>query len=176
MKYDDKIVVKDTSSVFKKIISLAMIVFFSSLSFHPLSLFNLPKLIIGFDIIVLYFWSLYLPNLFTLRHAFVLGIISDVMNNLPLGVNALIYILFREFIISNSNLLVNKPLSFNWGGFAIFFLLTMVSKWLVLAVIYNKIFYSNLLIVQWLATVIIYPFVYFLFRKLTILLSRNENA
>ena len=96
MKYENKGGSKRTFSFLNSVLRVFIIILFCFFSFYPLPLFNLTKFIIAFDAIIIFFLSLYLPNLFTIRYAFVIGIVSDILSTSPLGMNALIYILFRE--------------------------------------------------------------------------------
>jgi rod shape-determining protein MreD len=176
MKYENKGGVKRTFSFLNNILRMFVIILFCFLSFYPLPLFNLTKFIIAFDAIMIFFLSLYLPSLFTIRYAFVIGIISDILSTAPLGMNALIYILFREFLISHYNFFLNKPISFIWGGFLIFLFLFLLSKWIILMILYKKIFYTNLIIIQWLITGIIYPLMHVWLRKISLVFGWSENA
>ena len=60
------------------------------------------------SLILIYFWVLFLPEIYPLWFLFVIGIIEDSLTGIPLGISSFSNILFRFMIISQKRFIVKE--------------------------------------------------------------------
>ena len=63
---------------------------------------------------VVYFWSLYRPDLFGPVATFASGIVYDALAGLPLGLSALVLLLARQFVVAQRRFFVARSFLVVW--------------------------------------------------------------
>ena len=69
------------------------------------------------DLCVVYFWSLYRPDLFTPSAAFVAGLIYDALAGLPLGLTSLALLLVRSLMVTQQRFFLARSFPVIWFCF-----------------------------------------------------------
>ena len=85
--------------------------------------------------VCVYFWMIHRPDLFNLVSVYLLGVVDDVISNVPFGTNILTLLVLYVLISNLSRFLNGKPFIITWYGFAIISLVVFLTKWLGLSVI-----------------------------------------
>ena len=96
----------------------------------------------------IYFWQSQRPDIFNIFSAFILGIIADVCEGTPLGINVLSFLLL--YIISTQfSLRFNiQKFSYSWLLFGAAILITLFFKMLMSSIMYRHFVPINLLIIE----------------------------
>ncbi len=129
------------------------------LSYVPLDflLFNNIRPAIG--VICVYFWMIHRPDLFNLLSVYFLGLIDDIISNVPCGTNIFIFLILYVILSNVLRFLNAKPFIVTWYGFAIVALVAFWMKWLTLSVYYGQFLPFFIVCFSYLVTVATYPFV-----------------
>jgi len=129
------------------------------LSYVPLDflLFNNIRPAIG--VICVYFWMIHRPDLFNLLSVYFLGLIDDIISNVPCGTNIFILLILYVILSNVLRFLSAKPFIVTWYGFAIIALLAFWMKWFTLSIYYGQFLPFFIVCFSYLVTVAAYPFV-----------------
>jgi rod shape-determining protein MreD len=97
----------------------------------PLSLiFKAP-----FFLMALYYWTIFRPSLLPVWLVFLIGLLLDILSGLPLGLNAIIFIVCRIVILDQRRFLMSQSFFMNWLGFSILNSAYQVSQWLLFSLL-----------------------------------------
>lgn len=118
-----------------------------------------------FDLLFLYFWCVYRPQLMPLWFVFVLGIIQDAVYgtftdsnlNIIMGTTSFILILYRTSTISQQKVLIKERFIMVWLGFLVLSLAAVFLEWLLFMIFSGQFYWSHKLLIQWAITVLLYP-------------------
>lgn len=80
-------------------------------------------------LIAIFYWSIYRPTLTPNWLVFLLGLIVDALNNMPLGLNALIYVLVNWIISDQRRVFVGQPFFVVMLGFAFVLAASHLMRW-----------------------------------------------
>ena len=125
-----------------------------------------------FEVMIIYYFAVYQNNIFGSWILFLLGIWSDALNGLPIGITSLIYlIVVKLFNFIRQKQAIKENFASILQEFAIFISIILLLKWMLLS-IYNKNFYNITsyiiqIIVSCIAYVLIHKICDFLFKKLS---------
>lgn len=104
-----------------------------------------------------FFWTLHRPDVFNLFSVYFLGFVVDIITAAPFGSNIFSF-LVMYLLVSNLAAYFNaKPFVVTWYGFALFCLITMLARWLLVSVYYSQFLPLPLLMFSVLATIACYP-------------------
>lgn len=132
------------------------------LSSAPYKIENSSLLMPSIVLAVIYYWSLYRPDLLPYVSLLLLGLLQDIIEVSNLGLNAVMFIFFRLLIRSQRRYLINKAFIMVWAGFI--FCLGII---LTLPFILNIYNYSiAILISQWLVSIFVYVPIHWLLSRL----------
>lgn len=79
------------------------------------------------------YWAIYRPDLFRPSLAFALGLIHDILNLLPFGLSAFIFVGIYQLAFSQRRLFVRQYFFMLWAGFAVMALLASAANWVGLS-------------------------------------------
>lgn len=133
--------------------------------------FNSGNLIYVFpalDSIIIFFWTIANPNIFNQCILIILGIYYDIITGLPLGFNALIYLVFYNILLNLRKYFVYTSFYVSWIGFAVFSGCFLISKYLLTIVYYRDFFIATYLPMQWLVLFLLYPSIHAIFNKIKV--------
>lgn len=106
---------------------------------------------------VVYFWSLYRPDLFTPSAAFVTGLIYDGLTGLPLGVTSLMLLLVRSLMVTQQRFFIARAFPVIWACFLVLAPIALLARWLVVSLWWGHLFALPPLAVELALTVMLYP-------------------
>lgn len=144
--------------------------FFTTLLFLLLSVFVWPipfwgSIAPSLGLIAVYYWSIYRPDLFTPLAVFCLGLLSDALHLLPVGLSACIFLLVYQLARSQRRFFAGQVFFMLWTGFAITACLAVFSTWAILSIYDGQLVPLLPVAAQYALTVAIYPLVaWFLIR------------
>ncbi len=96
---------------------------------YPLTLlFGVP-----FTLIALYYWCIYRPSLIPPWLAFSAGLCLDLLSGFPLGLNALLYMLVRMFLVNQGRFLTGQGFMVTWIGFVSLNIALHLTQWAVMS-------------------------------------------
>src|SRR5581483_8432401 len=70
-------------------------------------------------LIAVYYWAVHRPDLFRPYMAFLIGILNDVLHDLPLGLSALIFVGMHQLVYSQRRFFAGHSFFMMWWGFAL---------------------------------------------------------
>lgn len=110
-------------------------------------------------LICVFFWVLNRPDVFNLFSVYFLGLIVDIITSAPFGSNVFSFLVMYLLVSNLATYFNAKPFVVSWYGFALFCLITMFGRWLLVSVYYSHFLPLTLLVFSLLSTIIIYPVV-----------------
>lgn len=130
---------------------------------------NFPPHILAISI---YYWTIFHPASMPYWFLFLLGLLSDSLLAMPLGMTSLILILFRLLVLSQQHSLVKESFLGIWAGFAICVVLMQSLQWLLTSFYSQDLLPIGPLAMQWVFTIGLYPLAHILFNMLYAYLPR----
>ena len=115
---------------------------------------------------VVYFWSLYRPDLFSAPAAFATGIIHDALAGLPLGATALILLLVRQLVVVQQRFFVARSFLVVWCCFALLAPAVEIARWLLISLWWGRFFDLTPVVLSLLLTMALYPLASLLLTKM----------
>jgi rod shape-determining protein MreD len=80
---------------------------------------------------VVYFWSIYRPDLFTASAAFLIGLAYDALAGLPLGLSSLALLLMRHLVVSQQRFFLARSFPVVWFCLALLAPAVIGVRWLL---------------------------------------------
>ena len=106
-----------------------------------------------------YFWMIHRPDIFNLLSVYFLGLVDDIISNVPFGTNIFTLLVLYLLISNLSRFLSGKPFIITWYGFAIISLVVFFTKWLILSIYYAQFLPFSIVSFSFMFTVAAYPFI-----------------
>jgi rod shape-determining protein MreD len=106
---------------------------------------------------VVYFWSLYRPDLFGTSAAFATGIIYDALAGLPLGLTALILILTRQLVVAQRRFFVARSFLVVLSCFLLLAPAVETARWLLACLWWGHFFPVQPIALSLVLTMALYP-------------------
>jgi len=145
--------------------------FVSALCFVLLSGLSLPlpylsAIVPMLGLMSVYYWGIYRPDLFGPLAVFVIGLTHDLVHLLPIGLSAVLFLVFHQLILGQRRVFVGQIFPVVWLGFALTALIVSSVQWAVLSFLQGQ--WLSLIPVggQFLLTVLVYPFPAWLLMRL----------
>ena len=92
---------------------------------------------------VVYFWTVYRPDLLSPWAVFALGLALDAVAGLPLGLTALALLLARGVLLSGQRFLLAQPFVVVWACFVPIVLLVAALRWASASLFWGRAFPSS---------------------------------
>lgn len=89
---------------------------------------------------VVYFWTVYRPDLLPPLAVFVVGVAIDAVGGLPLGLSALCLLIARALLMPSQRFLLRQPFPVVWDGFVLFMLVVAGLRWLLASLFWGRAF------------------------------------
>lgn len=115
---------------------------------------------------VLYFWTLYRPDLMTPLAVFVIGLVLDAAGGMPLGLTSLSLLLVRSLLLTRQRFLLAQPFLVIWACFVLVVAATAGLRWLLASLWWERLFSPQPVVLEAALTVAIYPVVGWLLTQL----------
>ncbi len=129
------------------------------LSYIPLDFLLFNNIRPAVAIICVYFWMIHRPDLFNLLSVYFLGMIDDIISNVPCGTNIFVLLILYVILSNVFRFLNAKPFIVTWYGFAIVSSVIFFAKWLILSIYHGQFLPFFIVCFSYLVTIAMYPFV-----------------
>ena len=106
---------------------------------------------------VVYFWSLYRPDLFSISTVFVIGLVYDALAGLPLGVTPLTLLLVRNVLVTQQRFFLARSFPVVWACFILLAPAALLFRWLLVSLWWGTLFPFAPVMVELLLTLALYP-------------------
>jgi rod shape-determining protein MreD len=125
---------------------------------------------------VVYFWSLYRPDLFGAAAAFATGILYDALAGLPLGLTALVLVLVRQLVVVQRRFFVGRSFLVVLSCFVLLAPAVEFARWLLACVWWGRLFPIQPIVLSLVLTVALYPIASLLLTRVDGRISRLIHA
>ncbi len=110
-----------------------------------------------FVLMAVYYWELHRPDLLPVLAVFPIGLLQDVLEGEPLGVNAFVLVAVSWIVISQQRFFKGKSFLVVWWGFATVALLAAVLRWMLVSVLFGVAVSPWAIAFELALTVALYP-------------------
>ena len=154
-----------------------LLLFFLALTWYDLSLF-LFKINFSFNFIyiAIFFWILKKPERLGYGLVFFAGIINDVVQNFPIGVSSINFLLLCSIALFIRSRTLVPNLLYDWAFFLIAILIISSVHYSILTTVFDIPIRYGTLMSSSLITFLVYPLFSKIFNQIYIIDLRQENA
>lgn len=108
-------------------------------------------------LVVVFFWSIYGPDLLPSVSVFFIGLLQDLLMGGPIGLWAVVYLIAQLIVLSQRSYFIGREQRVVWIGFALAAATSSLMLWLVMSLMSGVLLPVVPLALQMVATVMIYP-------------------
>lgn len=83
-------------------------------------------------LMALYYWTLHRPDLFRPSMAFLIGLLNDAINSLPLGMSAFLFVAAHQLVLQQRRFFTGHSFFMMWFGFVLTVLTVIFAQWVML--------------------------------------------
>ncbi len=109
-------------------------------------------------LMAVYYWAVHRPDLFRPGMAFVIGLINDVVNYLPLGVSALLFVALHQVVLRRRRFFAGHSFLMLWCGFALAVLAVQLAAWVLITLVQWRAAPAMPLAMQTALAILVFPF------------------
>lgn len=125
---------------------------------------------------VVYFWSLYRPELFSITATFATGLIHDALAGLPIGVTSLVLLLVRNLLVTQQRFFLARSFPVIWACFMLLAPVALLCRWLLVSLWWGTLFPLSPIAVELLLTLALYPLISWALGRLQAIIPRVIHA
>lgn len=114
-------------------------------------------------LMAVYFWSMHRPDLFRPGFAFIIGLLHDIVNFLPLGLSALLFVLVHQVVLRNRRYFIGHSFLMMWSGFILAIIGTMFLQWSLLSLFRWQMYPVLPILAQLMIAIALFPLPCWLF-------------
>lgn len=129
-----------------------------------------------YGLCVLYFWTLYRPDLIPLSLLLGISILVDIISGGIVGKTAFIWFLVYGVVLSQRQFLVKASFAVLWVGLGGLFILGHGVEWVGLSLFNHKGDFLFPLCISFLLTLGVYPFISFLLSRVRSIFSLSDTS
>jgi len=107
----------------------------------------------------IFYWSIYRPDLLPIWAAFLIGVLTDIVTGMPIGINALLYLLIRGVVVIQRRFFLTNTFPMAWAAFAIIAIGAIGLNWLLFAILQGEAVDPQILLWQYVILMGLFPFV-----------------
>ena len=107
--------------------------------------------------IALYYWTAHRPDLFPSGVAFLIGLLNDVIHDLPIGVSAFLFVLAHQAILQQRRFFAGHSFFMLWSGFALLATAVMILEWILIGLVRWQIVPFLPVLIQTVLAIVIFP-------------------
>jgi rod shape-determining protein MreD len=107
--------------------------------------------------IALYYWTTHRPDLFPSGVAFLIGLLNDIINGLPIGISAFLFTVAHQIILHQRRVFAGHSFWMLWSGFALAAGLLMIAEWILISVVRWQLSPFFPVLVQTVLAIIVFP-------------------
>lgn len=108
-------------------------------------------------LMAIYYWVVLRPDLMPRTAVFAIGLIHDALSGVPLGVNALVFLLAHALLTSQRRFLVGKSFWLFWLGFVMLAPAAGVLIWLLMTLLRGTLVAPDAALFNMLMTIAVFP-------------------
>jgi rod shape-determining protein MreD len=108
-------------------------------------------------LMTIYYWALHRPDLFRPGMAFAIGLLNDIVNFLPIGLSALLFVVAHQIVFRQRRYFVGHSFFMMWAGFILTVCGVMSLQWLLLNLIRWQIYPVIPVVMQAAFAVALFP-------------------
>ncbi len=108
-------------------------------------------------LVIVFFWTVYGPDLMPSVSVFLIGLLQDLLTGGPLGLWPAVYLATQFIVLSQRAYFLGREQKVVWIGFALASLGAGLILWLVMSLMSGALLPVGALALQLIATVLIYP-------------------
>tara|TARA_B100001250_G_scaffold226658_1_gene194466 strand:- start:4911 stop:5435 length:525 start_codon:yes stop_codon:yes gene_type:complete len=131
---------------------------------------------INFIYAIIFYWVLKKPERLGYGLIFLAGIINDVVQNFPIGISSINYLILCAIAAFIRTRTLVPSLLYDWILFLIAILIVSSVNYTILTVVFGYPIKYGTLMLSSFTTFLIYPALSELFNKLIVIETREENA
>jgi len=125
-------------------------------------------------LIALYYWAIHRPDLLRPGMVFVIGLLNDVINMLPLGLSALLFVAAHQLVLRQRRFFAGHSFFMMWFGFILMIVIVMMSEWVLLCLARWQFLPFMPVLAQCLLAILFFPLpCWLLIRLQRVALSQN---
>jgi len=123
----------------------------------PLGAFHTFEIFPMLNIIVIFYWTVYRPDLVPPAVLFLIGLIDDVVMGTPLGLMASIFVLLYGVTLSQRQFFIGKPFYITWLGFSIISAVCIGLIWVLVALFAGRLGIVFIPFIKYTLTLLSFP-------------------
>jgi len=108
-------------------------------------------------LIAVYYWAIHRPDLFRPGMAFIIGLLNDELQALPLGLTALVFVGMHQLVFSQRRFFAGHSFFMMWWGFALSILVALFAEWALLCLMHWQFIPFTSVFLQAALTIVIFP-------------------
>jgi rod shape-determining protein MreD len=105
----------------------------------------------------LYYWTTHRPDLFPSGIAFITGFLNDVINGLPMGISALLFLVAHYLILRHRRFFAGHSFLMLWSGFALASAGLMAAQWILTSLVGWRISPFLPVLIQTVLAIFVFP-------------------
>ena len=149
----------------RRLTPFALTLILVMISLVPLPVPGYARVVPLLPLIAIYHWTIFRPELMPTYAVFVIGLLQDALTGMPIGVNAMAFLVVYGVVLSKRRFFVGKSFVILWLGFALVGAGEVFASW-VLVSAYNVMLVSpNALFFQYLITLGCFPMFAWIFLR-----------
>lgn len=86
-------------------------------------------------LMTVYYWSLHRPDLFRPGMVFVVGLLNDVINFLPLGLSGVLFVAVHQIVFRQRRFFVGHSFFMMWFGFILTVISLLFVQWIIMSLL-----------------------------------------
>lgn len=131
----------------------------------PLHLPNFGTIAPSIALMTVFYWAVYRPDLVGPIAAGILGFVQDSLSGAPLGMNAIVYLLVYQSVVSQRQLFLAHGFFILWWGFALTAVISGFVTWGIHSMLHLDLVPFDPVLYQAAATISLFPAVAWLYGK-----------
>lgn len=120
----------------------------------------------AFALMAIYYWAIVRPEMFPVYAVFLVGLLSDLLSDGPIGLWAFVYVLTYIVVLTQRFLAVNAPFSVFWLGFLMTAGLAGAVGWVAASLIHGTALPLKPVVSQMFTTVVAFPIFAIIFGRI----------
>ena len=123
----------------------------------PFGIPHLAKVVPALNLVAIFYWSIWRPDLLPPVAVFLVGLIQDIVGGVPLGLNAFVFLLVNGVTVQQRTVFIGKPFIMTWGGFALVGGSAMTLQWIAMCLLNLALIGPKPMLFQLLLTLALFP-------------------
>ena len=120
-------------TIARRILPLVITVMLALAAAVPSHVPGLAPLVPAVALISIYYWTIFRPDLLPALAVFGVGLFQDILSGMPLGVNALVFLLVYAVVLGQRRFFLGKSFLVMWWGFLLIVAGAFLLTWLAVS-------------------------------------------